>query len=289
MPTSSLRQPPPTPVPRAIRWACHHPFLLGVLATVYFLALSLNHEKFGILIADTFNINERASYNHLFLQMALAAGAFYLFAVVPSLIRQKNWLALTYLMLTLVLSGLAVQVLMVVMSETIHFPQYALLAMLLFPVLRSFHLTLSATAILGAIDEGLQYWYLSPQRTDYYDFNDVVLNFLGAVLGVLVIGAWSDRSVTVPRHRSHWNGLLIAGALLLLLLAWSANVIDFVPPQHTLAPAPLTLVRKASTGLWASIPMGLQFHILRPLPGLGLLLLLTALYYPLDRVLGKAQ
>ena len=48
--------------------------------------------------------------------------------------------------------------------------------------------------LLGAVDEGYQYWILHRDWGIYFDFNDVVINALGAGLGVVFLLATTDRS-----------------------------------------------------------------------------------------------
>jgi len=272
---------------RLLAFAAAHPWLPIVLGIAYFLWVALNHEAFGLFIGRTFDMNDRPKFNRFFLRAGMIGVSLYLLTVLPFFLRRKNIRAIVYLAMTLLLTTVAVYGLVVVYSELVHFPQYMLLAILLFPALRSYHFTLVICSVLGAIDEGIQYWYLSPQRTDYFDFNDVVLNMLGSAWGLLALGAWLGKNYDWAIISIRKSGVLVLSVLFLLALAWSINLLDFVPADTAQNPAAWTLVRQEATGFWTDIPLGRRFHILRPGAGLSLLLALTLFYLPLDSILRK--
>jgi hypothetical protein len=70
--------------------------------------------------------------------------------------------------------------------ERIHFPQYAMLALLLGLSLRNEMLIFFVTTFAGFVDEFLQF-AMDPMKTNYLDFNDIVLNILGAAAGVVLL------------------------------------------------------------------------------------------------------
>ncbi len=123
--------------------------------------------------------------------------------------------------------------------EYFHYPQYALLAWLLaqtldpdrtrWPVGR----LLALTTLLGAIDEMAQYLWITASHSHYYDFNDVLVNLLAAVLGVMVFYGFR---APPPRGRVHhaWHALALLFALAGTAAAASGRVhltpIDAVPP-----------------------------------------------------------
>jgi len=103
--------------------------------------------------------------------------------------------------------------------EAIHYPQYALLAWLLVRsgtgLERSW---LSATG-LGVIDEIWQWQTLPRAVPGYLDWNDIVLNAIGAALGVLVVA----RMRRVPAVEPVLSPMGVSGALTvagLMALMW---------------------------------------------------------------------
>ena len=78
------------------------------------------------------------------------------------------------------------------LPEYLHFPQYAILAWLLAkaldPARKRFVVgrVLFWTTLLGAADELNQYLFLTTRYSHYFDVNDVLINLLAAVAGVLL-------------------------------------------------------------------------------------------------------
>ncbi len=278
-----------------------HLLVLGLVSLTYYLLVVLTHDIVGKFIVQTFKINDRAAYNALFLQFALMGGAFYLLIFFGGLYRNRkaskgadgNAKALVthdripllrlvgYLILTMVLIALWMRYLVVVNSELIHLPQYALLAILIFPLIQHYRLTFLVLTILGAIDEGYQYFVLGYDRMDYYDFNDVVLNQLGGALGLLMLAAWDVLQLR-RFERQPWlrNPLTLTIFSLagLLLLTWFFNGFDVFPTPEGGSPSPYLLVQEPAVGFWSRVPPNVVFHILRPLEGSLLLAGLVFLY-----------
>ena len=126
--------------------------------------------------------------------------------------------------------------------ENIHYPQYALLVL----VFARAGLTLETSWLvalgLGVVDEGYQHLVLPRGTPQYLDANDIVLNGIGALLGVVMVLAWSDRSSEPPVVS--WR---TASRLTLLALVLAALV---APPV------------RADFYQWT--PGGRRFHLLTP-------------------------
>jgi hypothetical protein len=71
--------------------------------------------------------------------------------------------------------------------EDVHYPQYALLAFLIARGTSSAEAGWLAATVLGAIDEGYQFAALPRGTPAYYDWNDVVLNGIGAAFGAVIV------------------------------------------------------------------------------------------------------
>lgn len=72
-------------------------------------------------------------------------------------------------------------------TEAAHFVQYALPVFPLFFLSRRLGATIVTLSLAGVVDEGWQYWILHPHWGVSLDFNDIVMNVLGASLGALLI------------------------------------------------------------------------------------------------------
>jgi hypothetical protein len=143
--------------------------------------------------------------------------------------------------------------------ENVHYPQYALIAFLIGRAGIAPELAWLAATGLGALDEAHQLFFLRSARPDYFDWNDVFLNAVGAAYGVVLLLAGS-------RHRlapsvSGWGVRgVIALAIAVALLLQSPSV----SPYFT-----ITL-------------RGNYFRILSALEGI---ILLAALWWTLRRML----
>ena len=98
--------------------------------------------------------------------------------------------------------------------EIIHYPQYALIAVLFayaLDPLRQERLileTLLVVAALSAADEALQYLHLMSGQ-NYFDFNDLLLNQIGALAGLLLYYGFPRQSLAVRRPRSLLKVLVV--------------------------------------------------------------------------------
>jgi phosphatidylserine synthase len=79
--------------------------------------------------------------------------------------------------------------LLVAPIEYIHLPQYALLSVLLVKGGLPMEWAWLAATSLGALDEGYQFVFLRRGRPEYYDWNDIVLNAIGAGFGLVLLAA----------------------------------------------------------------------------------------------------
>jgi hypothetical protein len=136
--------------------------------------------------------------------------------------------------------------LIVASVETVHYPQYAVLAALLVRGGLGLETAWAVATMLGVIDETFQYLVLPRGTFDYLDWNDIVLNALGAALGLVALLAWTGRVVArcmVPRS--------VALAAVLVVLA-------MVPPAG---------------GTTRTTPEGRRYHVMSAVEGVGGLLL----------------
>jgi hypothetical protein len=124
--------------------------------------------------------------------------------------------------------------------EMIHYLQYGLLAFMLalafdhqrehWPLLT----LMSMVTFLGIIDELNQYFWLTQNNSTYIDFNDFVLNQVGACAGLL---AWYGFR-TAPANKIYWGALqwvTVSGYALLgvvCLLLGLAGRLRYTPEQN---------------------------------------------------------
>ena len=175
--------------------------------------------------------------------------------------------------------------LIIVNIEIIHFIQYAALAILLFPLSKSFFTTIVLVMFLGAIDEAYQYYYLSPQRTNYYDFNDVILNLLGAGVGMIFLRSHTRIKTllidNVESFRKIWI-TYFSICLLIALLIWQKDlvqrVINFLGLELDWAGFGAVLIRIPTTRFWTEIPPQIFYHVVQPFEGFIIITILLFIF-----------
>lgn len=116
--------------------------------------------------------------------MLLGACTFVTIWLWPSGHRLLVGLAMTFLAALMLLAH---KLIVVNAVESIHYPQYALIVLLLAPAVGNLEIAWIGATILGAIDEGYQARFLPRGAPDYFDWNDVVLNAIGAAAGVVIV------------------------------------------------------------------------------------------------------
>lgn len=272
------------------------PALAGTaLAAAYFLAATLSHEPVSAVYLWLAGLLGPGTANALQDGLALAAlpaGAWLALgpgrrsgSVAPR--EALAWLALA--------AGLAAADLLLIVApvERVHYPQYALLALLLRRVLADEALVLGLATLAGMADELRQY-ALHPGNTSYLDFNDFTLNLLGALAGLLLARAFALRALAGPVAAARVRAatlLLVALLASGIFLAWTqGRILALAPPG--LAPAPagealsvfpevegrvrFVLAFSRPAGFWNVAGTGRSHHVLTPAEGLALLALLFA-------------
>jgi len=122
--------------------------------------------------------------------------------------RRMMWLG----SILLIASGLVVSFLMVRSIEIIHFVQYALFTISLLALFHSPFACVLVASAAGVMDEAWQYFFLYPNQP-YFDFNDVVMNTVGVLIGLWTFMLYRPKArVCPPEIRSvltAWVGLLL--------------------------------------------------------------------------------
>jgi hypothetical protein len=239
------------------------------------MAVVLPHDIVGAKIYTSLFHGSIAAYNQTFLLIVSACIVLVLPGVIQKL-RRTGSMTLRLLCiasLILLMTGAYFSI-MVLATETIHFAQYAMMAILLYPLIGRSGDTLIWTTLLGAVDEGWQYFMLG--TSDYFDFNDIVLNFLGAVLGLWIVSLYIDTPENkVPRP-------VLSPAIITLVLMFCAGFLAVASGGMVLNGIPgnagvLTLSPTRPEEFWSPFHM-YSYHILGLWEALALLFALYCLY-----------
>jgi hypothetical protein len=118
-----------------------------------------------------------------------------------------------------------------------------------------------AATLLGAADEQYQFLFLRQGRPDPLDWNDIVLNAIGAAIGIIVLLHLGIARAEPPRHS--WILIGAAAAPVILVALFTA------PPVFS--------------PFYSVTPAGLRSHIMSPAEGL---IIVASLWLGLNALIG---
>jgi len=269
-----------------IRWADKNKAVTLLLAIALYMSIVVFHDEATILVirirrslsAEVFNLIITScgvlglglfsvySYRHIRNSGSRLSKSFFLISIVA-------FIALTYT--TLLFSKV----------EAIHYFQYGALAILLFPLIKRYGDTVFWVSILGVLDETYQYLILTP-NFNYFDFNDIILNELGAALGITLIYVFADPVKHRIPARWYKNPSVLSGIMIIIgfgILLFT-GLMDLYPEvnanqgSHSL----FTLNRSLpSTNFWIQVQGG-YYHVLHPFEGIIIIIGLIIPFYLLD-------
>lgn len=257
--------------------------LIGLL--VFYLITVLPHEEVGAFISGLFENYERSSYN-LFIAI-LAVGIFigiwvYSFPKIKKHPEKKK--IAFYIIANSILVLLCFKILFVVNIEAIHFFQYALFAIGCYYVTENYFRTLIIGSLAGFFDELFQYVILAPEKSRYFDFNDVILDIIGLGIGLTIVKIYfptkkANRNLAFLKLPELW---VLLGIIISYFLGSALGFISVL--QNPDSPTVFTLLKYLPSKFWTIYPaQSIKFHILLPMEGIALIILLWLFYFPLGR------
>ena len=226
---------------RFLRWLSERPRVSLTSLAVYASFIVLTHFTVQRGVLEFRRVVTRPVFNVLTLSAVAAALAGMTWWVVRNSRDMPNrdhrlraWAA------ALILLEASYLYLIAQFSESAHYPQYAFLAVLLLATTRNYLDAYLLAALIAFVDEGFQYWGFRAESPVYYDFNDLLLNQVGTIVGLaLVYGTVRTFEVRAPastwpeQWRASWPlrlcTLLIVGGL----LAFGAGVVQRYPDERS--------------------------------------------------------
>lgn len=255
------------------------------LLIFYYLLVVLPHEQVGLLTVKIFGALPRDQYNLVIMLLCILAICILGFLLFRKIMEHPQKIKiLLYIISTLVFASLCFNYLFVVNIEAIHFVQYAGFAILVFPLIKNYTYTLIYTTLAGAFDEAFQYFYLSNERTDYYDLNDVIINLVGAGFGLIIIKTCYNNSLTALNFKNFVQSklaLILSILILLILVLTISNVIPYAPSKVSLSG--FYWYKKIPDSFFTEIPPNVLYHILMPLETFCLFIFFIIFYSRLDK------
>jgi hypothetical protein len=203
-------------------------------------------------------------------------------------------LLLSYGALTIGLAILCNRVLMALNTELAHYFQYAILAVLIFPITGRLADTLIWTTLAGIFDESVQYWVHYRDWGIYHDLSDCIINLVGAAFGMLFVMAvrqerddWPVASWRDVRRSAALRVTAIIASVCLLLVV-TGRLVNVRPPglDHWV----IALNRGAPhQGFWTIVNYGRPIHVVRPWEFVIVIVLLALPYLALDKLAAQAM
>jgi len=244
---------------------------------------------------------------------SLHAGLFFLFALMVYLIfnlftGKRRSATLLYFLISLLAMVAAYRILIFEPVEIIHYLQYAILAFLLAYAMDKmmdrylFGAILFVVTLLGVIDEINQYFYMTREYSKYLDWNDFLLNEIGASLGLLFFYGFRNMKPKIWSRREFVNSRKFKSILIFLTvlsLLFLIGIVELSPEIESESALVwnqngLKVYLERSPGLygiWKIGDRGWLVHILTPLNGSFLMILygliISTFQYNLSSIKGS--
>ena len=266
-----------------VKWLENRKLFNSTLVVLYFVAIVLPHKSFGTWINHFFlgkSGISRDQYDDYVASVAIILLIIGCVVLYFHLKRNKQWKKIIfYLICSILLAVLIMKILFVINIEVVHFPQYAFFTILIFPLVKRYQSALIWATIAGAFDEAYQYFYLAPNDTGYYDFNDVLTNLVGASFGLIILRSFDIKNSLAPSFlRRNEIQMLILLTILIALLFWFS-----ILGIHSTDEGMFPIIKKQIEMFWTTIPPGIRYHVVKPWEGLMGTILLWCFYWKLGR------
>lgn len=203
----------------------------------------------------------------------------------------RRIIALGYGMITIILAFISFKTLLVMNIEVVHFPQYAILSIFVFAIVGRYGETMMWVTFGGMIDEAFQYYYFYGDRGIHYDFNDVVLNQLGAGIGLVLIYICIGSSTMLKMKQTTYTlkaffgslatrvSIVFCGLCIVLISIGKLRLLNNLDSDGW-----AIVLRRGgpSTMFWTPTEWGKTYHEIQPLEWIPLVLLILIFYVVLD-------
>ncbi len=274
-------------IQRAFHWLENHRMLNLVLVVAYALFLLFAHDAFVNLSVGVMNSLSLPIFQKV---VAVIVVLFALVLVVSGwFVLQRGSVdkrAASYFAASLLLLVVHFFVLTEMNVEFIHALMYGGLAVLLFPLVGRLGGAIVFCLPLMLVDEWYQHVILFPHYTYFFEFNDIILNLVGAGLFVSMLrllGMQSERAF-VPLHARSEVWLLLVVAIILVGTIAACVIVPYSEDACSNTWFVLNKLPEMSEFWYVHPVIGSTFHILKPIEGIVLMFLLCVAYVGMDSV-----
>lgn len=271
---------------RMILWFSRHRAFTAIVSAIYFAAVVELHEEVSKLSVWLQIALSLRLYNKVITILILLSVIIFLILIFRKLRDgEQRAVKIFYWCFTILITGLTYNTLLVVNVESIHFPQYALLSLPVFALTMNFGETVLIVTLLGAVDEVNQFFVFHNWK--YMDFNDIILNLIGAAIGALIIFTLYDRkTLTISgKHRKLIKSPFLIATLVFLVISvgfYFGGLISVYPGPESAKALVVLSKELPSKKFWIRYDWGKTCHVLSPVEGLSLAAVLIAGYSFMD-------
>ena len=156
--------------------------------------------------------------------------------------------------------------------ERIHYVQYGFLTWLGYKAMGKQLPAAMMAFVVAVLDEAYQYWILyAKERFVYFDWNDIVLNLIGALIVLLFFLPIEERAGKMPAKS-------VLAAVILWTLTSALFVFVLNPDHYLVRDDPY----KGTGSFWITSNINTNYHVMNTLEGLvflGVILILTIGYH----------
>ena len=274
----------------------------ALLAVTYWVATSLLHLKLSKLIVSPlstpFGKFTPSDYSSASGWVGLTTLVLIVFLRARKGQHHLRTFAYWFLLLAVIFA--ANRILLFSPNEYVHYPQYAILVILMYlsidpdrtrwPLAR----ILFWGTFMGIIDEVNQYLFVCPSYGDYLDFNDFFLNQLGVATGLLLVYGFhapkNQERPASPLFKSI-EFRVIAVCFVILIVLYGSGRLYLTPPKEV-PPGGIAVIsgkralflerKPGKMGNWNRASGGGEYYILAPSGGLFLLLVTGLVFSTYD-------
>jgi hypothetical protein len=258
---------------RTLHWLRAHKPAAIIIAAVYAVITTVTHDLVQAPALAVQKIVGMAVWHYTLLGL-IAIG---LIGVATAILRSReiqtrivaNRGAITVLV---VLTFLASSLLMVNSVEHIHMLQYLIMVFLLIPIVENSIAALLIAMLVGAFDEGYQFWVLHSWQ-GYLDFNDIILNSVGACWGVALFEVFYFRRENdiLPLAKQPWRTPAIIWCALfagLIILFFTGVLGAFADQGQVILSRFVEPESNGPVARWIDTEWGNHWYHVTPLEGL---------------------
>ncbi len=271
---------------RYVDWMAQRKGFNLCIVAVYSIFILFMHDPMVNLSVLVMNYFTRQVYDVIIGAVAfvLLAGSIYYFIKKLTEFRQATELKIGYLITVVSLLFLHSQVHFVMNIELIHTAEFGIMAILIFPLTKRFGDTAFYTILLGTVDEWFQYQVLYPEKSDYFDFNDLVTNLLGAGFALVLLYAAGVNNKSYPSKSAWYKSPVLYITAILAFFTGALFKLSLIQTYAGSENAWLVLNKAdGPEEYWRNLTGSeIVYHVMPPLEGVALIALLLALFFMLD-------